>query len=316
MVNPTKRLLLGLTLGFALLDQLSKWLAKTGLPPEESLPIIPGVFQLTLAYNTGAAFSLLRHQPQLLTLVTSTIFLILLTYALTRRQFARGEVPALGLILGGALGNLIDRFLAGKVTDFFDVIAIHYPVFNVADSFIFCGVLWLIFIHLFQPQTETKAPANEASHWERFNEHRVNKWSDQTTTEYDVEGVRREDGFTLIRESRNREGVETFLGRTKTGEFKFEARRWDEWSDKPWDYYIVYTNSYWPDWKPLEEQTNTKHILAHAEDIESALLHFPVDNGVYNNVPVKKVLFDQASPTTAQQLVSAEDIQSNPQIKG
>jgi signal peptidase II len=161
MLNPPKRQMLGLMLGFALLDQLSKWLAITALRPEEPLPLIPGIFQLTLAYNTGAAFSLLRHQPQLLTLLTSLIFLVLLGYGLSRSQWMKHEVLSLGLILGGALGNLIDRFRAGKVTDFLDVIAIHYPVFNVADSLIFCGVALLVLSHLSQaqPDCDRNAPS-------------------------------------------------------------------------------------------------------------------------------------------------------------
>lgn len=129
---------------FALLDQGSKWLAKTYLTPGVSVPIIPGFFQLSLAFNTGAAFSLLRHQPQLLSAFTSVLFIVLLTYALSRRQYVKGELMAMALILGGALGNLMDRLGTGRVTDYFDVIAIHYPIFNVADSFIFIGVVLMI----------------------------------------------------------------------------------------------------------------------------------------------------------------------------
>ncbi len=132
----------------AAVDQLSKWLAHAALHAAQPLPIWPGVFQLTLAYNTGAAFSLLRGQPGLLTALTGAILFILLSYLFTRKTFLKGEVSALALILGGALGNFIDRLLNGKVTDFFDFILIRYPVFNVADSFIFCGVCLLILTHL------------------------------------------------------------------------------------------------------------------------------------------------------------------------
>lgn len=141
MNNQSRWLLLSWMIGFALIDQLSKLLAKTYINPDEPISVIPGVFQLTLAYNTGAAFSMLHNQPQLLSVFTSLLFLALLTYGLVRTRFAKGELLAMALILGGALGNLIDRLLTGRVTDYFDVIAIHYPVFNVADSFIFMGVL-------------------------------------------------------------------------------------------------------------------------------------------------------------------------------
>ncbi|HEY9745690.1 MAG TPA: signal peptidase II [Oculatellaceae cyanobacterium] len=141
---------------FALLDQVTKWLARTLLTPHQPFVIIPKVFQLTIAYNTGAAFSMLNQQPQLLTLITSLIFGLLLLYGLGRSRFLPGEVAAFSLILGGALGNLTDRFLWGKVTDFLDVTVIHYPIFNVADMFIFIGVLILMYVHL-KPYPETPA---------------------------------------------------------------------------------------------------------------------------------------------------------------
>ncbi len=149
-------------LGFAMLDQLSKWLAKSFLTPHQPLVLIPDVFQLTLTYNTGAAFSMLRHQPYLLTLITSGIFLLLLLYGLTRQYPLRGELPAMALILGGALGNLADRFIQGRVTDYLDVIAIHYPIFNLADTFIFCGVVLLICIHL-RPQPAIGSETSKSS---------------------------------------------------------------------------------------------------------------------------------------------------------
>jgi signal peptidase II len=145
--------LLGLMLGGTLLDQGSKWLAKTHLDAVQSVPIIPHVFQLSLSFNTGAAFSLFRHQPQLLAGFTTLLFLILLGYGLRKPYHFKGELPAMGLILGGALGNLLDRLFQGKVTDFFDVVVIHYPIFNVADSLIFIGVFWLLFLYLKQPTT-------------------------------------------------------------------------------------------------------------------------------------------------------------------
>lgn len=153
-----------MSLGFTLLDQASKWLAQTYLIPQQPMPIIPNVFQLTLAYNTGAAFSLLRNQPLLLTGMTALLFLALLGYAFSRRQFQKGEVPAMALVLGGALGNLLDRLFLGHVVDYFDVVAIHYPIFNVADSFIFCGVLWLAWIQLKQPTPDfhSEVPSHDA----------------------------------------------------------------------------------------------------------------------------------------------------------
>lgn len=148
MITSTRWTLGTWMLGFALFDQITKWFARALLVPQQPVVLIPKVFQLTIAYNTGAAFSMLNEQPQLLTLITSVIFGILLAYGLGRTRFLPGEVPAFALILGGALGNLTDRFLWGKVTDFLDVVAIHYPIFNIADTLIFMGVALLIYAHL------------------------------------------------------------------------------------------------------------------------------------------------------------------------
>jgi signal peptidase II len=143
--------LFGLMLSCTLIDQGSKWLAKTQLDPAHALPVIPDVFQFSLSYNTGAAFSMFRQQPHLLAAFTTVLFFALLAYGIRKQYRLRGELTAMGLILGGALGNLLDRLLQGRVTDFFDVTAIHYPIFNVADSFIFIGVFWLLILYLRQP---------------------------------------------------------------------------------------------------------------------------------------------------------------------
>jgi signal peptidase II len=110
---------------------------------------------------------MLRHQPLLLTILTTISFLLILAYCLLRSRFLKWEPYALSLILGGALGNLVDRILWGKVTDFFDVVIIHYPIFNLADSFIFCGVLLLLYTHL-RPQPQAIAAPRPAT---QPNEH-------------------------------------------------------------------------------------------------------------------------------------------------
>lgn len=163
MKKTSRWTLLACMLGFTLLDQGSKLLAKTYLSPDVSIPLIPGVFQLTLAFNTGAAFSLFKNQPQLLSVFTCILFAVLLAYALIRTHFAKGERLAMSLILGGALGNLIDRLTTGRVTDYFDLVAIHYPVFNVADSFIFMGVVLMITVLLKNP-TATPDPKPLGAH--------------------------------------------------------------------------------------------------------------------------------------------------------
>ncbi len=139
------------------LDQLTKWLADHYLVDGEPLSVLPS-FNLTLAYNTGAAFSFLADAggwqrwffAGLAVLVSGFI------YAWLRRLPSEEKVTAfaLTLILGGALGNLIDRLYLGYVIDFIDVYYRHYhwPAFNLADSAITVGATLLVITTLFGPR--------------------------------------------------------------------------------------------------------------------------------------------------------------------
>lgn len=120
-------------------DQLSKWIVRSAFLPQQSLPILPGVLHLTYARNTGAAFSLFQGQAAALVII-SVIVAGWIGWELLRHP-RRAPVLPLGMILGGAIGNLIDRLRFGYVEDFIDLRV--WPVFNVADSAITLGVAWL-----------------------------------------------------------------------------------------------------------------------------------------------------------------------------
>ncbi len=134
------------------LDQLTKLWILRSFTLYESREIIPGLFNLVYVTNTGAAFSFLadvdspwRHYFFLGVGLLATIGLTLYYYRL--RAVHRGYAIALGLVVGGALGNLIDRLRLGSVVDFLDfhLAGYHWPAFNVADSAICVGaVLFLI----------------------------------------------------------------------------------------------------------------------------------------------------------------------------
>jgi signal peptidase II len=138
------------------LDQLSKWWALHALAPAGvPHPVIPGFLNWTLAFNRGAAFSFLadgsgwqRWFFVVLALVICAVLLVWL--ARTPRRDWRTGLP-LGLIVGGALGNLIDRLHAAQVTDFIHVYFRQwdYPVFNVADCGITVGAVLLIVFGMF-----------------------------------------------------------------------------------------------------------------------------------------------------------------------
>ncbi len=135
-----------------LLDQGSKYWASISLLPYQSKTILP-MLNLTLAYNTGAAFSFLSNsggwQRWLFSGFSLVMSVILVVWILRSTSLVRMQFLALSLILGGAVGNLIDRFMAGYVIDFIDVYYKnhHWPVFNLADSAICLGA-FLIFVDL------------------------------------------------------------------------------------------------------------------------------------------------------------------------
>lgn len=130
------------------LDQLTKYWVSQWLAPGASVPVTP-FFNLTLTYNTGAAFSFLSRasgwQRGFFILIAASASL-LIVYLIMRYQWQKLFSLSLSLVLGGALGNLWDRIFLGHVVDFLDfyVEAYHWPAFNVADSAITCGAALLI----------------------------------------------------------------------------------------------------------------------------------------------------------------------------
>jgi signal peptidase II len=141
------RLSAGLLGLIVIADQVTKYIVDRNMPLHHSIPIIDGVFNLTYIRNTGAAFGIFSgsHEafrlPFLITVSLAAIgFIFMMLKRL--RECETGLITALAFILGGAIGNLIDRITYGEVIDFLDVYWSHYhwPAFNLADSFITIGV--------------------------------------------------------------------------------------------------------------------------------------------------------------------------------
>lgn len=129
------------------LDQLTKFLATKNLILNQSIPIIKGVFHISLIHNRGAAFGILKNQTPLF--VVTSIFAIILIYRSLKTDTKHKLYSvSLGLILAGAIGNLIDRLFCGYVIDFLDFLI--WPVFNVADSAITVGAILLAWTILFK----------------------------------------------------------------------------------------------------------------------------------------------------------------------
>jgi signal peptidase II len=140
----------GIALAIFVADQLTKLWALAGLRPARPIVALPGLVDLTLVFNTGVAFGFFSRLPpewRWLVSVFSLAALVLLCSVALRIVPAGGWLGrlALGLVFGGAAGNLLDRWRLGAVVDFVDVHwrDYHWPAFNVADSAITVGVLLL-----------------------------------------------------------------------------------------------------------------------------------------------------------------------------
>ena len=140
---------LWLSLLVIVLDQVAKIWASHSLNFNQPLAVFP-YLNLTLLYNTGAAFSLLAQaggwQRWFLTLLALLVSIFITTWLMRLQRQQKWLAVALALILGGALGNVIDRMLYGYVIDFIDVYYQHWhwPAFNIADSAISVGALMLV----------------------------------------------------------------------------------------------------------------------------------------------------------------------------
>lgn len=146
---------LWLSLAILLLDQASKWMVFLALEPYEVVALMPNV-NLTLMFNTGAAFSFLADsggwQRWFFVVLALIVSGVLVGWLLRLPAAERLHAAALSLIIGGAVGNLIDRVLLGHVIDFIQVylpvipLAIFnpWPAFNIADSAITAGVVLLL----------------------------------------------------------------------------------------------------------------------------------------------------------------------------
>lgn len=150
------RLLTLPALAVIVLDQISKYIILRGLELHATIPVINGFFNLVHTRNRGMAFGLLNRPGSDLStyfLVAATfVAVVLLVFWFTRLKKEEGRlVFGLSLILGGAIGNLIDRLRLGEVIDFLDfhIGTYHWPAFNVADSAITVGTFWVAINLLF-----------------------------------------------------------------------------------------------------------------------------------------------------------------------
>jgi signal peptidase II len=144
-----------------LCDRMTKWLVAEKIALSDSIDVIPGVFRLTHVQNQGAAFGLFADYPSEWKVAMLILFSVAALAVVSALLWKNGNAMnttaiALSLVFGGALGNLWDRVVSGRVIDFLDfyVGSHHWPAFNIADSAIVVGALLLLSEIFLAPQEE------------------------------------------------------------------------------------------------------------------------------------------------------------------
>ncbi len=162
------------------LDQWAKAAALENLVPGRPVPLVPGVMDLLLVRNTGAAFSFGEGAGWLFVLVCVAVVVALVAYLWRATEVPMALVVCAGLVAGGGVGNLIDRVSRGWVCDFFATTFMDFAVFNVADIFVCVGVaLGLLFLFLWEREEErreeerSKAAASGVSRSVSEQEHKA-----------------------------------------------------------------------------------------------------------------------------------------------
>ena len=139
-----KMKIIAYSLYIILLDQVSKFLVLSTLGFERSKNIIPNLLNFTLVKNKGAAFSLFSNSTNILTITSILASLLLITIILKSPPRSFWNLTGLAYLLGGTVGNGIDRFFKGYVLDFLELVPINFPIFNVADVSINIAIICFI----------------------------------------------------------------------------------------------------------------------------------------------------------------------------
>lgn len=143
--------------GAVFLDQISKWLTVINLDLYETFPVIKDIFHFTYVRNTGAAFGILKDHRWVFLLISTVAIIALSVFLWKKRNDSKLLCTAMSFIIGGGIGNMIDRLSLGYVVDFLDFRIINYPIFNIADSFVCVGVGMFAFYIILEEIREYKS---------------------------------------------------------------------------------------------------------------------------------------------------------------
>lgn len=147
-----------LTLLVILLDQWTKWLIVASMEMGESVKVINDIFHITSHRNRGAAWGMLEGQFWLFYIITAVVVVALVYFMQTEAKGKPLMKTSLAILLGGAIGNFIDRLFRGEVVDFIQtfIFGYRFPIFNIADAALTIGVLLLFGAMFIEDQKRKK----------------------------------------------------------------------------------------------------------------------------------------------------------------
>ena len=147
------------------IDQISKWIIVKNMQIGESITVIKNFFYITSHRNRGAAWGILQDQMWLFYIITIIVIAVIVYILQTQAKGKYFFQLSLVFILGGAIGNFIDRLFRKEVVDFIDtyIFTYNFPIFNIADSALTIGVV-LMFIQMLKESMEEKRNANGKNH--------------------------------------------------------------------------------------------------------------------------------------------------------
>lgn len=132
-----------------IVDQVAKYFVLQNVSMTDTIPIVSGFLNLVYVKNPGAAFSMLADKTYLLSVISIAVCFFLLWFLVTRTEKSKLLTVSVAMILGGAIGNLIDRLLRGYVVDYIELCFVNFPVFNLADIAITGGAILLMIYVIF-----------------------------------------------------------------------------------------------------------------------------------------------------------------------
>lgn len=143
-----------LALLVVLFDFITKKAVSENMVLYQSIPVIKGVFNITYVKNTGASFGMMAGARWLFVAVTVILIAAVIYYAVINKIRDRLFLVSAAFVVGGGIGNLIDRVATGAVVDFFDFCLINFAIFNVADCFVVVGVILMAIYYIKEEKTK------------------------------------------------------------------------------------------------------------------------------------------------------------------